>query len=371
MRRLFSLPAWAVALPWVLLDPVMATPFWGATESSPADTPTQALKPGEFIWEGNLEPRGPVVVVVSLTEQVAYVYRNGVRIGVSTASTGKPGHGTPTGVFTILNKDKNHHSAKYNNAPMPYSERLTWDGVALHAGGLPGYPSSHGCVHLPSVFAERLFGITGKGTTVVIANDATAPKEVVHPAVLAPVDASTGRVVPNEALGFADDWRLEPEIAPEGPLTVVISAADRRAIVMRDGVEIGRAKVRVRDSGLAVGTHAYTMLDHPLPGHGRWSAIGLPGHVGGAASGMASDPLALIDAPHAFSSGLAALLAPGATVLVTEAPVLEHTTGRRLDVIATGPDLAEEPRAAPSGPASSGSERRGVAPVLDLTTPPS
>ncbi len=141
-----------------------ATPFWGAKHSAPADTPIEALQPGEFIWEGQLEPQGPVVVVVSLPEQVAYVYRNGVRIGVTTVSTGMQGHGTPTGVFTILNKDKDHHSKTYGNAPMPYSERLTVDGVALHAGGLPGYPSSHGCVHLPSEFARQLFGITHQGT---------------------------------------------------------------------------------------------------------------------------------------------------------------------------------------------------------------
>ena len=74
-----------------------ATPFWGATHSAAVDTPIDALKPGEFIWEGELEPEGPVVVVVSLPEQMAYVYRNGVRIGVATASTGKKGHRTPTG----------------------------------------------------------------------------------------------------------------------------------------------------------------------------------------------------------------------------------------------------------------------------------
>jgi hypothetical protein len=319
----------------------LATPFWGATESSPVDTPLAALAPGDFIWEGAIERDGPVVVVVSLPEQMAYVYRNGVRVGVSTVSTGKPGHGTPTGVFTILNKDKNHHSATYGNAPMPYSERLTWDGVALHAGGLPGYPSSHGCVHLPSVFAEQLFGITHKGTTVVIADESTAPREVVHPAVLAPVEALSGSPEPGQTLGFAEDWRLEPERAPAGPLTLVISGADQRAVLLRDGLEIGRAKVRVRDDGRPLGTHAYSMLGTTAAGHSRWSAIGLPRHAGEARDDAHDDPLARIDAPRGFSEGLARLLEPGTTVLVTDAPVLEHTTGPRLDVIATGPGLAE------------------------------
>jgi L,D-transpeptidase catalytic domain/LysR substrate binding domain len=84
---------------------------------------------------------GPVVMVVSITEQRAYVYRNGKLIGATTVSTGRPGHPTPIGVFTVLQNQKEHRSTIYEGAPMPYMERLTWDGIALHAGGLPGYPA--------------------------------------------------------------------------------------------------------------------------------------------------------------------------------------------------------------------------------------
>ena len=107
------------------------------------------LKPGQFAWNPDRAPEGPVVVVVSIPDQMVTVYRNGVRIAVSTCSTGRPGHATPTGTFVILQKDVNHHSSLYDDAPMPYMERLTWGGVALHAGNLPGYPASHGCVRLP------------------------------------------------------------------------------------------------------------------------------------------------------------------------------------------------------------------------------
>jgi len=186
LRRLF-----VVALLLSAAMPASAVPFWGERESSPAGTPPAALKPGQFVWAPGVAPDGPVVIVVSLDEQRAYVYRNGIEIGYTTVSTGKPGHDTPTGVFTILQKDKDHHSSKYNNAPMPYQERLTWDGVALHAGGLPGYPESHGCVHLPSKFSEEVFAVTRLGTTVVVANRSTAPIDVVHPAALAPVARST------------------------------------------------------------------------------------------------------------------------------------------------------------------------------------
>ena len=152
---------------------------------SPPDV--RALKPGEFLWYPQIAPEGPVVLVVSLDEQRAYVYRNGIAIGVTTISSGKTGKETPTGVFTILQKNKDHRSNLYNDAPMPYMQRLTWDGIALHGGHLPGYPASHGCVRLPQAFAEKLFGITRFGDSVVVANAKASPASVVHPAVLAPV----------------------------------------------------------------------------------------------------------------------------------------------------------------------------------------
>ena len=124
------------------------------------------------MWAPTVAPLGPILIYVDLSRQRATVYRNGVRIGVSTISSGRDGHATPTGVFTILQKDANHKSNLYNAAPMPFQQRLTWDGVALHAGGLPGYPESHGCVHLPMGFAKALFGVTALGGTVVIEGDA-------------------------------------------------------------------------------------------------------------------------------------------------------------------------------------------------------
>jgi hypothetical protein len=122
-----------------------------------------------------------VAIIVSIPDQLVHVYRGGARIGLSTCSTGKQGHSTPTGVFTILQKDKNHHSSTYNNAPMPNMNRLTWSGVALHAGNLPGYPSSHGCVRLPLKFSELLFTVTHVGTPVIIADDHSEPVPVTHP----------------------------------------------------------------------------------------------------------------------------------------------------------------------------------------------
>ena len=150
------------------------------------------LKPGQFIWHPEIAPAGPVVLVISLDQQLAYVYRNGIAIGMSTISSGKPGKDTPTGVFSILQKNKDHKSNLYNNAPMPYMQRLTWDGIALHAGRIPGYPASHGCVRLPRQFAKLLFNETQKGMLVVIADASTHGPEVLYPGSRAPVDTYSG-----------------------------------------------------------------------------------------------------------------------------------------------------------------------------------
>ena len=159
---------------------------------APMEARSSTLAPGEFEWSPERSPTGPLVVVVSLPEQMAHVYRGGIRIGRSTISSGKPGHETPTGVFPILQKRREHYSNLYNNAPMPFMQRLTWDGVALHAGRIPGYPASHGCVRLPREFAEQLFSITEHGVNVVVADDASHSLAVVRPGDEVPVNALTG-----------------------------------------------------------------------------------------------------------------------------------------------------------------------------------
>src|SRR6202166_1248380 len=142
---------------------------------------TPELKPGDYVWHPEVSPAGPVVVFVSLPDQVVYVYRNGVRIGRSTVSTGKSGKPTPTGVFTVLQKKVDHESSIYKGAKMPHMQRLTWTGIALHAGHLPGYPASAGCVRLPVDFAAKLYAVTRNGTSVIITDDKFAPGETAEP----------------------------------------------------------------------------------------------------------------------------------------------------------------------------------------------
>jgi lipoprotein-anchoring transpeptidase ErfK/SrfK len=116
-------------------------------------------------------PGGGVKVVVSLPQQKAYVFDDGDLIATSPVSTGKKGYETPVGTFRILQKKVHHRSNRYSNAPMPYMQRLTWQGVALHAGSLPGYPASHGCIRLPRSFAKKLYKLTDYSTAVTVTRE--------------------------------------------------------------------------------------------------------------------------------------------------------------------------------------------------------
>src|SRR5438445_8451305 len=129
------------------------------TEGMRVSPETVTLKPGQYVWEPERTPEGPLLIVPSTTEQVAYVYRNGIRIARSSVSTGRPGHPTPTGVFTILEKEVHHTSSIYKGAELPYMEGVTWGGIALHAGSLPGYPDSHGCIRLRWNFQSCCSGL--------------------------------------------------------------------------------------------------------------------------------------------------------------------------------------------------------------------
>ena len=123
---------------------------------------------GKFLWADKAPTDGPVRIVVSLNDQRAYVYRADELVAVSSISTGVAGRDTPTGIFPILEKRPIYHSKKYDNAPMPFMQRIDQYGIALHAGHVTGAPASHGCVRLPAKFAARLYGVTEIGSTVLI-----------------------------------------------------------------------------------------------------------------------------------------------------------------------------------------------------------
>jgi lipoprotein-anchoring transpeptidase ErfK/SrfK len=182
---LAATPVHSASLDLIRVEPVSPvpaslSPIVTTTPILAADVPDQfeaSLDPGEFVWDPVRSGRGEVEIVVSLPLQRLYVYRGGALIGVSTVSTGKRGHETPAGTFNILQKRREHYSNRYNNAPMPFMQRLTWDGIALHAGQIPGHPASHGCVRLPLAFARHLFGVTQMGATVHIVEQSPSAGE--------------------------------------------------------------------------------------------------------------------------------------------------------------------------------------------------
>lgn len=291
----------------------------------PIDGAIEALLPGQYLWAPQLAPAGPVTVIVSLKTQRAYTYRNGVPIGVSTVSSGKKGHATPTGIFTVLQKQVDHKSNLYDDAPMPFMQRLTWQGIALHAGNLPGYPASHGCIRLPLAFAKLLYGISALGMTVVVTNEAEVPVVVAQPAILA--------VPPRDIVSTADYvWR--PALSPIGPLSIVISGQDNRIVVLRNGVEIGSGDLRP-DTPIAR-TVAFSFLGTDATGE-HWVRLPLPGDASTTATELTEAERSQGQLPEGLRLAITSVLTPGTTLLVTRASLRSSGVGRKLTVVTARP----------------------------------
>ena len=126
------------------------------------------LKPGRYVWRDVPDSAGPERVVVSLSDQMAYLYRGDTLMAAATISSGQPGRDTPTGIFAVRGKQLMYRSKKYDNAPMPFAQFIDQYGIAMHAGYNPGHPASHGCIRLPAAFAKKLYSTTGVGTPVYI-----------------------------------------------------------------------------------------------------------------------------------------------------------------------------------------------------------
>jgi hypothetical protein len=290
----------------------------GDSQSCPVGTAAMDLKPGQFVWAPAAAPAGPVFIVISLPQQRAYVYRNGIEIGIAAVSTGRPGYVTPTGVFRVLEKDAEHYSSLYDNAPMPYMLRLTWGGVALHAGRDPGSPASHGCIRLPYSFARSLFAATPVGSTVVVTNSALAPG-----LRLAPKLFSAHRDTPGAP---GDFWA--PDRAPDGPISIVVSGADARLSVIRAGIEIGRAAISISGEE-PLHTHALLLMANGDPSRaagqpaasGRWMPVDLPGDAALPPERRRAQDVDRIRLPRAFADALAGILQPGTTMLISDAPL--------------------------------------------------
>ena len=309
--------------------PMVPLAAQGAPKSAQLELAKEAdkLKPGQWVWKPEIARNGPILVYVDLTRQLATVYRNGVRIGVSTISSGRPGYETPTGVFTILEKNKEHVSHKYNDAPMPYQERLTWGGVALHAGGLPGYPESHGCVHLPLAFSRILFDAMPMGGTVVIAGGHEDPVKRPAAGVLAP--ALAGVTAPAATpLTPAGTYTWNPGASPGGPVSIIISTGDQQVVVLRNGVEIGRAHADVQQQ-----TTESQVMTFAGGKDKQWIQVGVSDLTGNPAEIISTERVEQMHLPAAFVANMRSIIAPGTTVLVTQASVSPSATGHQTTVL--------------------------------------
>jgi len=301
----------------------------GAATSAQLQLAKQAdkLKPGEWVWKPDIARTGPVLVYVDIGRQRATVYRNGVRIGVSTISSGKDGYETPTGVFTILEKDKDHRSRTYDNAPMPYQQRLTWKGVALHAGNLPGFPASHGCVRLPMEFAKKLFTVTPMGGTVVIAGGHQDPVKRPAAGVLAPTLAGVTSA-PSAQLSPEGQFTWTPEVSASGPVSIIISTGDQQVVILRNGKEIGRAHALVQQQSSE--TQVLTYAGGKAK---QWIQVGVADLTGQPAEIISTERVEQMHLPPAFVTAMRSVITPGTTVLVTQASVSTGSTGQQATML--------------------------------------
>ena len=280
-------------------------------------------------------PRGPLHIVISIKKQQLTLYAGGVPVAHSRVSTGVPGHPTPQGVFSVLEKQIYHESNIYSAAPMPYMQRITWSGVAMHQGVVPNHPASHGCIRLPADFARRLWGITRVGARVIIAQDDVALSEISSKRLFTALPQATAqasepakiRIATNAVTdaplkgsihaGPSDEKSVERAIdamvragaagdaAPEagagasvvgaprlsekpgavaaakdpmlrpGPISVYISRKLGKLFVRKGFIEVFESPVTIAQPDEPLGTHVFTALEGHDDGTMRWNVASL------------------------------------------------------------------------------------------------
>jgi L,D-transpeptidase-like protein len=268
-------------------------------------------------------PKGPLQLVVSINTQKVTLFSNGVRVAQGSVSTGVPGHPTPMGVFSVIEKDRYHHSNIYSGAPMPYMQRITWSGVALHEGELPGHPASHGCIRMSRDFARKLWPITKLGVRVIVTRDELTPVEFAHANLFVsrskPAEPHTTMNVATEGVAqrtaklaeatielsdaapdrkvapvSSDAVKPSPTVDPPKPLVpgykatdqpvkstgqvaVFVSRKEKKVFVRQGFVPLFELPVAIDDPDQPLGTHVFTALAETGDGTGmRWNLITVP-----------------------------------------------------------------------------------------------
>jgi hypothetical protein len=284
--------------------------------------------------ELSAKAKGLLTVIISIDKQQLTLYSDGVPVAHSRVSTGTPGHPTPTGVFSIIQKDRWHRSNLYGNAPMFYMQRITWSGVAMHQGIVPNYPASHGCIRLPEAFARQMWTTTKMGARVIIARSEVTPAAITHaklftikreeaepkfeaklePDTTSPSQAAqsaysayttlTRGVIASDA-GKAGDPALDamayatgtprdttslrsgrlanndavPEVRPlkPGPIAVFVSRKEGKVFVRKGFEPVFNVPVKIANPDQPLGNHVFTAVELINDGAAmRWLAVTVP-----------------------------------------------------------------------------------------------
>ena len=293
------------------------------------------------IKETSAKPQGPLIIAISIEQQRLRVYDANGLFAESPVSTGMKGHSTPMGVFSIIQKHKMHRSNIYSGAPMPYMQRITWSGVALHAGVLPGYPASHGCIRMPTTFAMKMWNWTRMGARVIIAPGQVTPTNIAHPLLVAQ------KVVPQPLI--ADDPKTDaPAVKGDKGADAGESLNLRSTVGHAASV---RERTHTADASSAIAANAVTMSD-ATPSAATPAASSVEAEkveAPKAETGNAAEAQAI--APAAGNPSEAKTDAPTADTLKaepvkTESPRIEQTRATETPAIADKP-VADAPAAAP------------------------
>lgn len=259
------------------------------------------------------KPAGPVTIVVSVAKQRVTLFADGKEVAAAPVSTGVAGHETPLGVFAVIAKARYHESNLYSSAPMPYMQRITWSGIALHEGPLPGRAASHGCIRLPGSFASSLYGFTRLGARVVVTRDPVAPVEFSSPRLFVPKEPeekpadtpiatgsvpltpvvlaeaqSTASVTSNGAPSIGVNPATTPDATPvpkiekkaetarrKGPVSVFVSRKTGRLYVRQNFEPLFDMPVTIAEPDKPWGTHVFTAMEIK-DGAVRWTALTVP-----------------------------------------------------------------------------------------------
>ncbi len=325
-------------------------------------------------------PKGPLQIIISIADQRISLFDNGTLIARSSVSTGIKGHPTPLGVFSVIGKQRWHRSNIYSAAPMPYMQRITWSGIALHAGVVPGHPASHGCIRLKNAFAARLWHLTKRGTRVIIAHGDVQPVEITNPHLFKPkavsgspdfqAGAAAGNIVGTEAAtqGSPASNAETPEttslqiagaaparVAPKKivPISVFVSRKLSKLFVRRGFSPLFDVPVKIENPEEPLGTHVFTAMEFQNEGAAvRWTVVSIPKELprlseagpkereASAQQAALSAPLpdtanaALdrIEIPEDAVGRISELLTPASSLIISD-DGFSHETGKGTDFI--------------------------------------